>query len=82
MVKQGLLLCKFTNVRVQYVHVTEAAQALIYPNYWQQFSSKSATLNNCLLIHLLTLKRYTQTIRRQQPANCLSVFDYFLGAGA
>ena len=33
MVKQELLLCKFTNVRVQHVHVTEAAQALIYPNY-------------------------------------------------
>ena len=23
--------------------------------------------------------KHTQTIRRQQPTNCLSVFDYFVG---
>ena len=27
------------------------------------------------------LVKYTQTIRRQQPTNCLSVFDHFEGLG-
>ena len=27
----------------------------------------------------LKIVKHTQTIRRQQPTNCLSVFDHFLG---
>ena len=25
------------------------------------------------------MDKHTQTIRRQQPTNCMSVFDYFVG---
>lgn len=54
MVKQGIILRKFTDVNVQDIYFTEADEALIYPNYRQLFISESAPLGNFLLPHFLT----------------------------
>ena len=37
------------------------------------FNTLSANLTKCKMVE------HTETIRRQQPTNCLSVFGYFVG---
>lgn len=57
MVKQGIILRKFTDFNVQDVYFIEDDRALIYPNYRQLFISEPAPLNNFLLPHSLTRSR-------------------------
>ena len=47
------------------------------------YSKKNTSLNlkcfNTLSAKPHKMVKHTQTIRRQQPTNCLSVFDHFVG---
>ena len=61
-------------------------QGVIYKNHWPYFHvsntfylSRNRYEDSINPLQSHKMAEFTQTIRRQQPTNCLGVFDHFVG---